>query len=173
MSIFSKIIKKNVVNGEKTVSKEEQKKLDVQLPLDRIIKLSCCDKIHEKKVSYDYCKTNYFLLDRPLNVDEEMAKHTLGEEIFIGKIVQITGENAGDVYDLFLRDFREICIGIKVSAGEYGSGLEGCSMAKKYKDRTYITVGELKDLARVATDKSRNLAREDAYDFYKEWGCSR
>ena len=173
MSIFKKIIRKNTVNEGKGLLKEEYEKLKVELPLDRIVKLSCYDKIYEKKVSYGYCVTNYFLLDRPLNVEEEKAIHTLGEEIFIGKIVQITGENAGDVYDLVLRDFREICIGMKVSAGEYGSGLEGCSMVKKYKDRKYITVGELKDLARTATDKSKNHAREDAYDFYKEWGCSR
>ena len=143
--------------------------LDIELPIDRIICLSSSLKKEEKVVSYRYCCTDFFLLDKPLDI-EALTKVTPSiEPIQLGLAIQLTGQNKGMVYNAEVHDRRVLCIGMTVSAGNHDGQLLHCTL-KNCEGRDTITLGELLDLSEEKTNKSISDTRKAALEEYKEWG---
>ena len=143
--------------------------LDIELPIDRIIGLNSSLKKEERVVSYRYCCTDFFLLDKPLDV-EKLTKATPSiEPIQLGLAIQLTGQNKGMVYNAEVQDRRVLCIGMTVSAGNYDRQLLHCKL-KNYEGRDTITLRELIALSEEKTNKSMLDTRKAALEVYKEWG---
>ena len=143
--------------------------LDIELPIDRIICLNSSLKKEERVVSYRYCCTDFFLLDKPLDV-EELTKTTPSiEPIQLGLAIQLTGQNKGMVYNAEVQDRRVLCIGMTVSAGNYDRQLLHCKL-KNHEGRDTITLRELIALSEEKTNKSMLDTRKAALEDYKEWG---
>ena len=143
--------------------------LDIELPIDRIICLNSSLKKEEKVVSYRYCCTDFFLLDKPLDI-EALTKATPSiEPIQLGLAIQLTGQNKGMVYNAEVHDRRVLCIGMTVSAGNHDRQLLHCTL-ENCEGRDTITLGELLDLSEEKTNKSISDTRKAALEEYKEWG---
>ena len=143
--------------------------LDIELPIDRIICLNSSLRKEERVVSYRYCCTDFFLLDKPLDV-EELTKATPSiEPIQLGLAIQLTGQNKGMVYNAEVQDRRVLCIGMTVSAGNHDRQLLYCKL-KNHEGRDTITLRELITLSEEKTNKSMLDTRKAALEDYKEWG---
>jgi len=143
--------------------------LDIELPIDRIVCLNSFLRKEESVVSYNYCCTDFFLLDIPLDIEDLVKQKPSIEPIKIGLAVQLTGQNRGMVYNAEVQDRRELCIGMSVSAGNYDRQLLHCKL-KNNERRDTITLLELIALSEEKTNKSMMDARKTALEHYAEWG---
>ena len=149
--------------------KTDNPNLDIELPIDRIICLNSSLKKEEMVVSYRYCCTDFFLLDKPLDV-EALTKSTPSiEPIQLGLAIQLTGQNKGMVYNAEVQDRRVLCIGMTVSVGNHDRQLLHCRL-KNHEGRDTITLRELIALSEEKTNKSMLDTRKAALERYKEWG---
>ena len=151
------------------LTKQQERYLNIELPIDRIVYLQAAARREEKVVSYHYCTHNYFLLEAPIDIEALQATHSSGEPISLGIAVQLTGNNKGMAYNFELRDFRSICNGMVVSAGPHEMQLLYCKINAP-QGKSSITLKELIELSEQKTNKSLQETRQAAIEKYKEWG---